>query len=185
MRPLSNIQNESPKKHPRYGKASIETETTYNYNDEPVGKVFTDKKFSNPLHNLLVKNRQTLSSIRIEIPREGLSNVKQPCIKSKVDFPIFEDVQKSSAAITSKTMSSAQEHNSSSRKHEEATDNLACHANNILRMAIDSTMMSSMNSITLQNINSDSFDENIYTKEREDNATFGINEEEIRAAING
>ncbi|CCG22139.1 hypothetical protein CORT_0B04320 [Candida orthopsilosis Co 90-125] len=182
MRSPSNIQNESPKKQQRNCKTSTNSVTSYDYNDEPIGKVFTDKKFIDPLHGLLVKNQRLLSKIRIELPYASLNNLNQSGIKSKVDFPIFEDEQKlTSNTATSKT---SREQDSPRQTKEESGDNLACHANNILRMAIDSTMMSSMNSITLQNINSESFDENGYPKES-GVARIEINEEEIRAAING
>lgn len=180
MRPLNNILNELPRKQQHNTKTSPGSQTSYDYNDEPVGKIFTDKKFTNPLHDILVNSRRTLSRIKIELPQASLNNLNQPAIQNKANFPIFEDKQKTSPWTTSRQT----EQNSPTRRRGKVDDDLACHANNILRMAIDSTMMSSMNSVTLQNINSDSFEENANSNGKVPE-TIEINEEEIRAAISG
>lgn len=182
MRSPNNTPSELHKRQQRHLKTSSSCEATYDYNDEPIGKIFTDKKFIDPLHDLLVKNQQRWSQIKIDLPQLTLHNLNQPYIKNKVDFPIFEDEPKSSSNSGSSKIS--KQTGKSYNMTIDDGDNLACHANNILRMAIDSTMMSSMNSITLQNANGESFDENAYPK---DNGAYKIeiNEDEIRAAING
>ncbi|KAI3405608.2 hypothetical protein KGF56_001626 [Candida oxycetoniae] len=82
-------------------------------------------------------------------------------------------------------------------------DELACHANNILRMAIDSTMLSSLDSTTLPHLTlnnsdfQDDFDsnddsicglrksQNQRKKDLGSSQTIEINEEDLRAAIDG
>lgn len=182
MRSPNITPTELHKRQQRHLKTSSSCEATYDYNDEPIGKVFTDKKFIDPLHDLLVKNQQRLSRIRIDLPHFTLHNHNQLNVKNEVGFPIFEDEPKPPSKVTSSKIS--KQTGKSYNMTIDDGDNLACHANNILRMAIDSTMMSSMNSITLQNVNGESFDENAYPK---DNGAYKIeiNEDEIRAAING
>ncbi|KAI5958345.1 hypothetical protein KGF57_002701 [Candida theae] len=177
MRSPSNLQYESS----RYQTTSNH-DTTYDYINEPIGKVFTDKKFTDPLHDLLIKNQESLSRIKIGLPQATLDNFGQLSIKSKNSFPIFEDEQKHRSGDAPAPRAREGKSHGLTKQHE---DKLACHANNILRMAIDSTMMSSMNSITLQNINSDSFDENADSKDNGIISKIEINEDEIRAAING
>ncbi|CAK9438029.1 uncharacterized protein LODBEIA_P23810 [Lodderomyces beijingensis] len=82
---------------------------------------------------------------------------------------------------------------------EEQEDELACHANHILRMAIDSTMFGSFNSTTLPHLTTvnnsefnddDTEDEDSITGERKrgrsrliSKAPVEINEDDLRAAI--
>ncbi|KAI5953492.1 hypothetical protein KGF54_002864 [Candida jiufengensis] len=75
-------------------------------------------------------------------------------------------------------------------QEEDDEDELACHANHILKMAIDSTMFNSMNSsLTLQNItvNNNNCNDSLNDEFRKQlkHKVFDINDEEIRAAVNG
>lgn len=81
----------------------------------------------------------------------------------------------------------SQEHEEVHRKRSKPEDALACHADNIMRMAMDSTMMSSFNqsfSSSFSNMNEDSaWKENSFHKTNGRGRPIEINAEDLKLAI--
>ncbi|KAL6452917.1 hypothetical protein SBY92_000262 [Candida maltosa Xu316] len=130
--------------------------------NEPIYKQFTSKKFKDPLMELLNKSRINIDNYVLKYPtleeeeeEEDHDHDKENhhhimgAVKSNIleSTPIKKQPFVLQDAFKPKTV-----------KPKKKIDSLACHADNILRMAIDSTIISS-NSFTLNSFEDDEDEE--------------------------
>lgn len=138
--------------------------TTFEIIQQPIYKQFTNKTFQDPLNDILKILRQKINNYQLSLPEEEkeeeehleseLESDKENDIvgvSKTVDLNQSTPIKKLPPAIPSAASAPIPLRN-------KKLDNLACHADNILRMAIDSTIISS-NSFTINSFEEDDDDE--------------------------
>ncbi|KHC36454.1 hypothetical protein MGQ_02551 [Candida albicans P76067] len=138
--------------------------TTFEIIQQPIYKQFTNKTFQDPLNDILKISRQKINNYQLSLPEEEkeeeehseseLESDKENDIvgvSKTVNLNQSTPIKKLPPAIPSAASAPIPLRNKKS-------DNLACHADNILRMAIDSTIISS-NSFTINSFEEDDDDE--------------------------
>ncbi|RCK58075.1 hypothetical protein Cantr_06594 [Candida viswanathii] len=129
----------------------------------PIYKLFNSIEFHNdPLADILNLLRQTIGSYTLKYPREGDKNGEAEA-ECGDDQHTDDDKENSQATIPRITQSTPvkthqQPVKAVKSRSKHKVDNLACHADNILRMAIDSTIISS-NSFTINSFDEDDEDD--------------------------
>ncbi|KAL1572444.1 hypothetical protein V4U94_003414 [Candida albicans] len=137
--------------------------TTFEIIQQPIYKQFTNKTFQDPLNDILKISRQKINNYQLSLPEEEeeeehseseLESDKENDIvgvSKTVNLNQSTPIKKLPPTIPSAAPAPIPLRNKKS-------DNLACHADNILRMAIDSTIISS-NSFTINSFEEDDDDE--------------------------
>ena len=138
--------------------------TTFEIIQQPIYKQFTNKTFQDPLNDILKILRQKINNYQLSLPEEEkeeeehleseLESDKENDIvgvSKTVNLNQSTPIKKLPPAIPSAASAPIPLRN-------KKLDNLACHADNILRMAIDSTIISS-NSFTINSFEEDDDDE--------------------------
>lgn len=136
--------------------------TTFEIIQQPIYKQFTNKTFQDPLNDILKILRQKINNYQLSLPEEEeeehleseLESDKENDIvgvSKTVDLNQSTPIKKLPPTIPSAAPAPIPLRN-------KKLDNLACHADNILRMAIDSTIISS-NSFTINSFEEDDDDE--------------------------
>lgn len=138
--------------------------TTFEIIQQPIYKQFTNKTFQDPLNDILKILRQKINNYQLSLPeeeKEEEENLESELESDKendivgvsktVNLNQSTPIKKLPPAIPSAASAPIPLRN-------KKLDNLACHADNILRMAIDSTIISS-NSFTINSFEEDDDDE--------------------------
>lgn len=138
--------------------------TTFEIIQQPIYKQFTNKTFQDPLNDILTILRQKINNYQLSLPEE--EKEEEEHLESELESDKENDI-----VGVSKTVDLNQ--STPIKKlpptillaapapiplRNKKLDNLACHADNILRMAIDSTIISS-NSFTINSFEEDDDDE--------------------------
>lgn len=138
--------------------------TTFEIIQQPIYKQFTNKTFQDPLNDILKILRQKIKNYQLSLPEE--EKEEEEHLESELESDKENDI-----VGVSKTVDLNQ--STPIKKlpptiplaapapiplRNKKLDNLACHADNILRMAIDSTIISS-NSFTINSFEEDDDDE--------------------------
>ncbi|KAI5960452.1 uncharacterized protein KGF55_004745 [Candida pseudojiufengensis] len=182
-------------------KEDFETTTSIANKDKTSFHIFEDKNLNDDDNkvtpgnndNSQIDERPSMQSTPTKVKqlqKDSLLPVTPPSIKSS---KIQKLKQNTSKKMQQKKLNILGQINQTGNKDDEidqeVEDDLACHANHILRMAIDSTMFNSMNSsMTLQNITLNNNDESLVYESKfngdVNSRIIDINDEEIRAAVN-
>ncbi|CAI5758515.1 unnamed protein product [Candida verbasci] len=136
---------------------------------QPIYKEFKHNNsvsLDDPVKTILAKSQAKISAYELKIYEEQNNKSRRNSVEGNQVEPV---VEKSTPV---------------KKKKNRGEDKLACHADNILRMAIDSTILGSLNSFTMTEIYSDDDLENSIIAKRKGNLKFDINAEELNAAIN-
>lgn len=137
--------------------------TTFEIIQQPIYKQFTNKTFQDPLNDILKILRQKINNYQLSLPEE---EEEEEHLESELESDKENDIVGVSKTVNLNqstpikklppTIPSAAPAPIPLRNKK--LDNLACHADNILRMAIDSTIISS-NSFTINSFEEDDDDE--------------------------